>query len=252
MEEVDHDQDLVEEDLQAMEVEIDTEMEVKAGMVIWMVPEVKTEEEEWECKETSATELPQKKLVVVVVKINHKTWVVTDPRETMTIVTVGKEWEGTEVVDLMEIQEIMVVSTGIVMMIEAEWTEDLVKEDSEEEMMEVSEEETGVVVISVIEEVDQMMVIVSNVVNLVIMLETAHRVVTLVTEEETEVVSEEVVVTEEKTMVDTEVVVIMMTTEENPENLEKQHHSVSKEVDIEVAMMDKVNTLPVEEAAAAA
>lgn len=65
-------------------------------------------------------------------------------------------------------------------------------------------------------------------------------------------VSEEVEI-EEEMMGDTEVVVIMMIIEENPENLEIQPHSASiKEVDIEVAMMGKVNTPLVEEGAAAA
>ena len=199
VEEVDHDQDQVEEDLKVMEVVIDKGMEEEEDMVIWMVVEMMTEEEEWECKETSVAELPQK-ILVVVVMINLKIWVVTDPRETMMIVTEVKEWEDTEVVDLMEIKEIMVVLTGIMMMIEVEWTEDLVMEDSEVEMMEVLEEETEVVVISVIEEVDQTMVTVSNAGNLVILLETAHKVVTLVTEEETGAVLEEVVVIEEDSL----------------------------------------------------
>ena len=152
----------------------------------------------------------------------------------------------------MEIKEIMVVLTGIMMMIEVEWTEDLVMEDSEVEMMEALEEETEVVVISVIEEVDQTMVTVSNAGNLAILLETVHKVVTLVTEEETGAVLEEVVVIEEATMVDTEVVVITMTTEENLEVMIENHLIRSGEGEIEVVMMGKVNILPVEEVAAAA
>ena len=72
VEEVDHDQDQVGEDLKVMEVVIDKGMEEEEDMVKWIVPEMMTEEEEWECKETSVAELHQK-ILVVVVTINLKT-----------------------------------------------------------------------------------------------------------------------------------------------------------------------------------
>ena len=92
----------------------------------------------------------------------------------MMIAMVVIEGEDTEV-EQMEIKGVMVVSTGIMMMIEIELTDNLVKEDSEEEMMVASEEEIEVVVILVTEEVAQIMATVTNVVNLVILLETVNK-----------------------------------------------------------------------------